>query len=278
MVGNITFESICVDFSYADNIIIELKDDSTHLYDCFDTCLIWNRMTFYGIPFGLSGDQINDIYERKYDDVIKIGELFGCLILSKQIIEEGEDPLEACDAEHEILEYIYSALSDEEGPLNEETGDPEQNVYYLHKLRMVPEYDSRLIKSRILDELPKLVFNFIHVFPDIIAYYPAPLNYTPDPVETERYMILQKIAAQKLDSAFSAIMGRKPANQEDNVVSFANAYRFTEDELKLVMRRRYSGSSYPEEAKNSEEFSFYMSHGFVEVGNSRVLYKYVVRL
>ena len=42
-----------------------------------------------------------------------------------------------------------------------------------------------------------------------------------------------------------------------------------------LMRRRHSGSSYPEAAKDKEEYAFYATNGFVEANDSRLLYKYV---
>jgi hypothetical protein len=195
------------------------------------------------------------------------------------MIEEGYDPLEVCDASDGDLEYTISALSDEDGPLNMETGDPEQDVFYIHELQMESGNDDAPLKGRILDELPGLIFSFLHIAPDILAFYPAPLEYTPDPAEEERYQILQNIAAQKIDSAIGAIIGEQPAEQPGgNVLKFADAYRFSEDELKFVTRRRYSGSSYPDEAKDLKEYAFYQANGFEEVGNSRLLYKFAGRI
>lgn len=273
MSENIKFKSICADYSVKNSIIFDIDDDYNYNYDCVDTCLIWNCINFYGIPFGLSDNQIEGIYDGDYQEVVKIGKMRGCLILCKQMIEEGWDPLEVCDESSGDLEYTISALSDEDGPLNMETGDPEQNVFYIHELQIEAEYDDELLKGRIIDELPGLIFSFLHVAPDILAFYPAPLEYTPDPVVEERYQILQDIAAQKIDSVIDSISKKQHGS---NVFQFADAYRFSEDELKFVTRRRYSGSSYPDEAKDLKEYSFYQANGFEEAGNSRLLYKFVV--
>ena len=279
MSENIKFQSICADYSYKNSLIFDLEDDYNVNYDCVDTCLIWNHITFYGIPFGLSDDQMGRIYDGDYRDVVKIGKLHGCLILCKQMIEEGYDPLEVCDDSDGDLEYTISALSDEDGPLNMETGDLEQNVFYIHELQMELGYDDALLKGRVLDELPGLILSFLHIAPDILAFYPAPLEYTPDPAKEERYQILQSIAAQKIDSAIGPIIGEQPTEQPGgNVLKFADAYRFSEDELKFVTRRRYSGSSYPDEAKDLKEYAFYQENGFKEAGNSRLLYKFAGRI
>ncbi len=277
MSENIKFQSICASYSGKNTIIFDLDDNyNSDTCDCVDTCLIWNRITFYGIPFGLSDDQLDSIYDGDCHELVKIGELLGCLILCKQIIEEDHDPLEVCDASDGDLEYTISALSDENGPLNIETGDPEQDVFYIHKLKMESGHDDELLKGRILEELPSLIFSFFHILPDILAFYPAPLDYTPDPAEEERYQILQKISTQKLESTIASNIEEQPTEQSNgNVLSFADAYQFSEDELKFVTRRRYSGSPYPDEAKDLKEYSFYEANGFEEAGDSRLLYKIV---
>lgn len=118
--------------------------------------------------------------------------------------------------------------------------------------------------------------SILHVRPELLAYYPAPLEHSPDMNIEERYETLQHIAVQKLDTAFS-IVDEDNFNKKSssNVVKFGDAYQFTEDELNLVMRRRHSGSSYPEEAKDRNEYVFYEENGFKEVGDSRLLYKYI---
>ena len=60
------------------------------------------------------------------------------------------------------LEYVISALSDKDCPLNEETGDLYQDVFYIHDIEIGKEYGD-LLKGRILDELPNLVFSLLHV-------------------------------------------------------------------------------------------------------------------
>ncbi|ADY55587.1 hypothetical protein Sgly_1273 [Syntrophobotulus glycolicus DSM 8271] len=52
---------------------------------------------------------------------------------------------------------------------------------------------------------------------------------------------------------------------------------FSKDELNFIMRRRYSGSSYPEDAKDKKEYAFYKANGVEEAGVNRLLYKYVGR-
>lgn len=268
------FEQICAEYSENRNIMFDMDGDPEDNYDCVDTCIVWSGITFYGIPFGLSEKQLDNIYNGDYRAAVKIGKIFGCLILCKQMIDKSNDPLETCDDSNGNLEYTISALSDESGPLNWESGDPAQDVYYIHELKMEPEYDYAPLKSKILKELPYLILSFFHAAPNIIAFYPSPMEYTPDPLQEEREQLLRGIAADKIDSSLGKITGEKSDNEiNGNIVKFSDAYKFSEDEIKFVMGRRYSGSSYPEDAKNKDEYSFYEANGFEEMGDSRLLYK-----
>ena len=268
--NNGRFESICADYSIKDRLIFDVDFIHNDKFDdCLDTCLIWCQMIFYGIPFELSDTQTGRIYDGDYQDCVKIGELSGCLILCKQIINNGFEPWDICDASDGDLVYTISALSSGDGPLNVETGGPEQDVFYIHEFQIEPRCDDKVLKGRILNELPKLILMFLHVKPDIIAFYPAPLEYSPDPVEQERYLVIMNIAFQKIDSTVD-----EKQSHGDNVLKFASAYQFSEDDLNFISR--YRDSSYPDEKKDQEEFSFYQAHGFLEAGNSRLLYKIVL--
>lgn len=271
----VLFESICADASGNRNHIFQLDSDHSN-YDCVDTCVIWDRIIFYGIPFDLSEDQMYRIYEGDYSNANKIGEILGCLILCKQILNVGDDPLDICDAVDGDLEYTISALSDKDGPLNIESGEPYQDVYYIHGLKMEASYDDVALKSRIINELPGLILSLFHVAPDLLAYYPMPLEFTPNPEQEARYQALQNIAKQKMESAFNVLNKKVSQKKGDKkILRFGDAYQLSEDELNMVMRRRHSGSSYPEDAKDKREFDFYKGNGFEEAGDSRLLYKRV---
>lgn len=265
------FQSICADFSDSQIHLFDIEKEYDD-YDCHDTCVIWSHITFYGVPLNASDDDIQSLYEHDYKNALKIGELTGCLIMCKQMLFESEDPLIICDDLDADLEYTVSALSDEECPLDE---NPYQDVYYIHDLAMEDGYkDDVLLKSRIIDELPVLILKFLHVAPDILAFYPLPLEHEPDPDEEVRYNALQNIKAQKISSALASLSDEQP-EEKSNVINFGDAYKFSEDELNMVMRRRYSGSSYPEAAKDKDEYAFYATNGFIEANDSRLLYKYV---
>ena len=272
---DIKFESICADFTVKQNSIFDIKNDCKYEYECEyeceDTCIIWNNIKFYGVPFGLSDIQMSSVCDRNYNKVIKIGELFGCLILCKQMIKDGYDPLDECDGESADLEYTVSALQDEKGPLNYENGDPEQDVYYIRELKMEKGYDDILLKNSIIEKLPYLIFYFLHVAPDILAFYPEPLQYEFNKETEEKHNMLRNIAAAKIN--LSTGHYDNDEQKDKNVIDISSNYHLTEDEINIIMNKRNSDSSYPEEAKNKKEFTFYKANGFKEMGKSRLLYK-----
>lgn len=192
------------------------------------------------------------------------------------MLSEGENPWVICDDLDADFEYTISALMDEGGPLNSEDGDPEQDIYYIREFEMVPDYNDIKLKSKIIHELPNFIFTFLHVNPELLAFYPAPLEYPPDENLEARYQALNSIRAQKIETAFGSIIsGDSKKKSNDNVANFGDAYQFTEDEFNMVMGRRHSESSYPEEAKDRKEYEFYEANEFEEVGDSRLLYKYI---
>lgn len=263
----IKFESICADYSESNAHVFDVNGDYRD-YDCHNTCVIWNYITFYGVPFDLLDERMDRIYEGDYQETVKIGELLGCLILCRQMLDQGADPLAICSDIDADLEYTISALSDEEdGPLSSENGDPYLNVYYIHELKMEADYDEAVLRSRIINEVPGLILTFAHVAPDILAFFPAPTEYASDPEKEARYQALQSIATQKISIAYHPIFGQ----QVQGLVKGDNA------RSGQVIGKNHAASSYPEEAKNQDEFAFYERNGFKEVGDSRLLYKYVVR-
>lgn len=260
------FDYFCADYSGTKNYIYNCSVD----HDCHDTCLKWVIFTLYGIPIGLTDSDYDAIHSGKYEKAVNIGQIYGCLILCRRIIEEGYDPEEICDDVDGDLQYTISALKDKGGPLDEEDGDPYQDVFYIHKFSMKKGYNNVKIRSSIIQELPYIILSLLNVFPNILAFYSAPIKYTPDPQKEKKRAILCEIVRQKMDA--------QPIQQEskknNGVLSFGSAYKLSDDEINMIMGKRSSNTpGYPEEDKNKKEFKFYESNGFTEIANSRLLYK-----
>ena len=243
--------------------------DSPYPDECQDTCIVWNTIDYYGVPYDAPEGLFEELDSGQFDGAIKIGSISGCIILCKEIDRLGFDPVEICDDADQDLEYVLSAMSDKGAPFDAEESLEYEDVYYIHQFNMADGYNTPELKSAILEQLPNLVLKIYHIFPGYITFYPSPEEYEIDKNEIIRNKKLQQLSVRKIDAALG--------NSEvaENVIDFAQSYEFSDDELKEIMRRRVPGKSYPAEAKNKAEFNFYESIGFEEIGDSRLLCKAV---
>jgi len=219
-------------------------------YDYTSTYLIPVHWSFWGVPSERDDVFINAVDNNDYSGCIKLGTLSGELILCRQMIADGYDPLDVCDDKSADLEYTMSALVDEGGPLNEWTGDSLLDVFYIDEIEIEEPFLNADMGSRLLQELPSLCLELLHVSPKILAYYPAPIRRDWR-IKSEKEIALQNATANKIEM-----------------------YYPSDDEIKMLTGRRFSGSSYPEELKDYHIIDFYQKNGFQELGDSRLMYAY----
>lgn len=98
----------------------------------------------------------------------KIGTVSGHLILTSQIIKDACDPVAICDDISADLGNIMSVMSGPAGPLNEYISD--ENMLYVHEIKMESDYETPELKGRVIRELPWLCMRFLYVRPEIIVY------------------------------------------------------------------------------------------------------------
>lgn len=239
------FQSICADYSESKTHVFDINGDSG--YDCHNTCVVWNYITFYGTSFDLMDDRMSSIYQGDYRDAVKIGDVSGCLILCKQLLDVGEDPLVVCRDIDAGLGYAISALSDEDdGPLSMDSGDPSLDVYYIRELKMEAGYDDPMLKSRIIAELPGLVFTFCHVAPDLLSFYPSS------------------------SGGHEILSGPPPALSVSYHPIFGQQLKLDKTGEEKVYQ--HSAPTYLD-----QEYGLFERHGFKAVPGTGVLYKYVSR-
>lgn len=95
-----------------------------------------------------------------------------------------------------------------------------------------------------------------------------------DEDDKARKLAVMELSRKKLDAAFSDMIEREDKLSK-NVIEFGTVRDFSDDELNIIIGRRRAGKSYPESAKDLKEFEFYEANGFIEAGDSRLLYKQV---
>jgi len=239
-------------------------------YDHTDTYLIPFFWEFWGVPNGCDDDKLETIYSGDYSDCQRIGDASGTLILCKQMISDGYDPLTACDDKSADLEYVMSALVDEGGPLNEDTGETLLDVLYIHELAIDTASQGEGLGSRILQELPSLSLKFMHVAPDLLVYYPAPTKHAWYR-KSESENALRNSVFEKVAEFFSV---SEDSNADTNRILSDEKHKLNDDEVKIILGQRRSGTSYPEDLKNKRLYEFYYKNGFQELCDTRLLYAY----
>ena len=100
----------------------------------------------------------------------KIGTVSGHLILTRQLLHDGCDPVSICDDINADLRYVITVLYGPSGPLNK-YGEPEDGqILYIHEIKMESDYETPELKSRVIRELPWLCMRFMLIRPGIIVY------------------------------------------------------------------------------------------------------------
>ncbi len=253
----------------------------------------------YYIPY--ASVKIREISEFESDDLDdealdreKIGKavctMNGWLIMSNFMKSDGYDPHYICDAFSQDIEYCWSALTDPNISalsLFEDQG----NIYYVDSIDIEPAYQFKNDETSIIVGLLANILSFINDIVnedeimagsekeeriinggscciDTIAFYPRALPYD--------YSMQQK----QTDLACSLVSQIRNAGFERTFNPDAEATEESDIQIKvtpeLYLRAagmRVSGDTYPEEAKNREEWDLLEAAGWYECGNSRLLYK-----
>lgn len=202
--------------------IFAVSEDKRHHFinlhqDQIENYIDWFELDFYGVPIDISDEKYNEIFEGDYTNAIHIGKLTGCLILCRQMLDDGEDPAYICDSIDYRLDLTISCLSGPTEPLNEE---PFQDIFYIEELEMDEKYDNENLKITILKSLPKILLNLKNICPELLVNYPMP-----------------------------------------NIMN--------EKQIDYLLCKR---NSYPESAKDIPLWDLYQKAGFIESGNSKMLF------
>lgn len=103
-----------------------------------------------------------------------LGELRARLILTKQLLRDGQDFWDLCDSCDTDMEYMASKLLSENGPMEfDDFGGrccSDEDVLYIDSLDFSDSAVYSDLKERILCELPWICKQFLHVFPDLMTY------------------------------------------------------------------------------------------------------------
>lgn len=251
-----------------DDIFAVSESRQHHFIDLYhnriENYIDWFELDLYGVPIDTDDKKYNEIFEGDYTNAIQIGKLSGCLILCKQMLDNGEDPSYVCDSIDYQLDLAISCLSDPTGPLD---NDPFQDIFYIEELEMAEKYDDDELKIMILKSLPEILLNLKNVRPELIAYYPTPLPYEED-IHKKIKRDMAVIAMAEMNEREIAKFTGKEIDESQNEYQLI----MDEEQINYVMGRRNPNDSYPESAKNIPIWNLYQRAGFIESGSSRMLY------
>ena len=250
----------------------------------------------YYIPY--ASVKIREISESESDDLDdealdrdKIGTavctLNGWLILSNFMKSDGYDPHYICDAFSQDIEYCWSALTDPNISalsLFEDQG----NIYYVDSIDIEPAYQLQNDKTSIIVGLLANILSFINDIVneeeimagsekeeriinggscciDTIAFYPRALPYD-NSMQQKQTDLACSLVSQIRNEDFERTLN--PDAEESDI-----QIKVTPELYLRAAGMRVSGDTYPEEAKNREEWDLLEAAGWYECGNSRLLYK-----
>ena len=245
-----------------------LKEASAHeLEDYADAIPIHSAI----VPVNIDIYQLNDYPEDEIEKPIgdNIGSVSGYLVLGREIdlltpsdIQNRDAYMNLiCDDIDADLGYVISALLEEDGPLSlENTGIGVDHLY----IDEISLHDSSMQES-VLDALPGMIFMHLHVYPEIMSYYPRPL---PHEVKKTAKEVAFEEEAGRIYAAIAEHMhsGKNDPDTPDLTL--------TEDQFRVVAGMRQHGDTYPAEFIDVKAWDPYLNAGFEEWKNTRVLYRF----
>lgn len=155
--------------------------------------------SIWGVPKDDEAAIENVLDGNDFTDCVELGYLTGNLILCGEMVSDGCDPMVLCDDLSADMGCVMFNLSAEGGPLNDETGDPFENILYINELTINETHQRQGLGSRILCELPWLCKRSLHIQPSILAYYVSDFLDETDADRLEAFY--QKNGFQKLNNS-----------------------------------------------------------------------------
>ncbi|GEK89704.1 hypothetical protein SAMN04488100_1212 [Alkalibacterium putridalgicola] len=203
--------------------------------------------------------------QNKTEDICTISAI---LILGESISEEFYDPYELCDNYSGDLEFVYSVIKEYNLEFDEDKMKM-RNIVYIDELLWNPEIDTET-KKQVIDQLKGFIIHHYHNIPDVLCFYSAAIK------EYESNKQLTKDRENMLNKKISSVL--EPDDDSvagDNVIDLNRHLRFSEDEINEHLGRRNKGETYPRKYINQEEFTEFENLGFEELGETRLLLKFI---
>jgi hypothetical protein len=202
-----------------------------------------------------------------------IGEYIGCMdgvlvmggeIVLRQPFQNYKSDLLMnliCDDYSADLGFVVSALLKDKGPLSMDQTEFGCDHFYIDEIELKrPE-----LLPRILRDLPDIVFRHMHVYPELISYYPRPLPHEPEELTSHEEMLLD--LAERTKSAVMILLIR-----DENIMRHPQI-ALTPEMLTLLRSIQESSTSYDKQYIDKNLWQPFLDNGFMEWQNTRVLYR-----
>lgn len=208
--------------------------------------------------FGVS---YNDLDENS-DNSVKLGTVCGYLIKTVAASRLDEDVYNLYDDINAELEFVISALAQDDGPLSEDDFGFIKNHFHIEEVAI----EDTDVFEYVLSALPNMLLAHYNIIPDIISYHPASLPYQESKADQLKKAIASEIAAEVINEYY----------EPDDTINYDDDHYqlvLSEEQQDIVMGKRNRDDVYPEQYKDKALWDKYEKAGFVEWDNTRVMYK-----
>ena len=223
-----------------------------------DDYIFYCNINIAGVPENISEKEKEEIYNNP-ELAVKIGKVEGWLILGRTMFERDIDLYTECDDISGDLEFVCSALMEDNGPI---AMNDTMDMFYIDEIEINEEYYSYDLFDAVVEELPDSIFTHYHIWTEILIYYPKPLPYENKLEELEK-----RIAERAYSESMTRYFDGNESDEPHLIMS--------KDQFNIIAGRRRDGQSYPESAKNLALWERYEKCGFKEWKNTRVMYRFV---
>ena len=198
-----------------------------------------------------------------------IGCIDGALVLGSEIMQRQPFHIDKsdmfmnliCDDHSADLGFVVSALLKDNGPLSTEQTVFGCDHFYLDEVEL--EHPDFL--PQILRDLPEIVFRHLHVYPDVISYYPRPLPHEPKPL-TPKDQMFHKLAERTRTAVMMQMIHNKHDPKHPQIA-------LAPEQLTLLRSIQENGTSYDKQYIDKALWQPFLDSGFAEWQNTRVLYR-----
>ena len=198
-----------------------------------DDYIFYCSLSIEGVPENISENEKEKIYDNP-ELAVKISRIDGWLILGRTMFEHDIDLYKECDAISGSLEFVCSALMENNEPV---AANYMTDMFYIDEIEINEEYYSEDLFGEIIDELPDSLFTHYHVWCEILIYYPSPLPYENKWEELEK-----ELAARAYSDVIDRNFNGNSSGEPHLIMS--------RDQFNIIAGRRRDGQSYPEVAKD----------------------------